>query len=85
MYSALVIKTTELREESFYLHDMDFKLSFSVLFFIEQVLGKVPFLRWHFLSLNFFPLENNVFGIILCSLLPLNFVTYTELGFRVLL
>ena len=30
-------------------------------------------------------LENRVFGIILYSLLSLNFVTHTKLGFRVLL
>ena len=42
---ALAIKTTERRQQGFYLYDTGFyKLSFSVLVFIEQVVGKVLFL-----------------------------------------
>ena len=34
MYKALVIKTREIRQESFCLYELNFKWSFSVLFFI---------------------------------------------------
>ena len=64
---ALAIKTTERRQQGFYLYDTGFyKLSFSVLVFIEQVVGKVLFLSWRFLSLNVFSFQNyTVFFVVL--------------------